>query len=243
MADVVCSKCDVGWVIYSHDKHCGYCGCKIFDFKVRWEEEPLLYADDGSDIHDLTILVENIGAYPVTFQPLQTTSDDTILFPQPNDSPFEVEAGKFRAVPIQVKLANLDRAHEVITVRVQDAPSDFENEQSLYLKALPHPEFKLTPHPIEVRYRKGTEKTTKALHLEVQQSEFYIRNIKVKHGYVLRVGYSKDLHQKNKASQKVLLEIDCNQLSDELNVVKLSFELLGFSQPIEKQVQIRREIE
>ena len=106
MAGVVCSKCDVGWVICSHDKHCGYCGCKVFDFEVKWEEDPLLYVSDGSDIHDLTILVENIGAYPITFQPLQTTRDNTILFPQANDSPFEVEAGKFRAVPIQVKLAN-----------------------------------------------------------------------------------------------------------------------------------------
>ncbi len=242
MAGVVCSKCDVGWVIYSHDKHCGYCGCKIFDFKIRWEEEPLLYADDGSDIHDLTILVENIGAYPVTFQPLQTTRDNTILFPQSNDSPFEVEAGKFRAVPIQVKLANLERAHEVITVRVQDAPSDFENEKSLCLKTLPDPEFKLTPDPIEVRYRRGTEKTTVDLHLGVLQGEFYISDIKVKQGYVLRVGYSKDLHTKNSASKKLLLELDCNQLSDELSVVKLNFEIYGLPQPIEKQIEIRSEI-
>ncbi len=242
MAGVVCSKCDVGWVIYSRDKHCGYCGCKIFDFKVRWEEEPLLYADDGSDIHDLTILVENIGAYPVTFQPLQTTRDNTILFPQSNDSPFEVEAGKFRAVPIQVKLANLERAHEVITVRVQDAPSDFENEKSLCLKTLPDPEFKLTPDPIEVHYRRGTEKTTVDLHLEVLQGEFYISDIKVKQGYVLRVGYSKDLHTKNSASKKLLLELDCNQLSDELSVVKLNFEIYGLPQPIEKQIEIRSEI-
>lgn len=242
MADVVCSKCDVGWVIYSHDKHCGYCGCKIFDFEVKWEEEPLLYVGDGSDIHDLTILVENIGAYPGTFQPLQTTRDNTILFPQSNDSPFEVEAGKFRAVPIQVKLANLERAHEVITVRTQNAPSDFVNEKSLRLEALPCPEFELTPHPIEVCYRQGTEKTTKDLHLEVIQSKFYITNIKVTDGSILRVGYSENLHEKNNALEKVHLEINCNQLSDEINIVKLSFELLGFSQLIEKQIRIQREI-
>ncbi len=242
MAGVVCSKCDVGWVIYSSDKHCGYCGCKIFDFKVMWEEEPMLYVDNGSDIHDLTILVENIGAYPVIFQPLQTTQDNTILFPQSNDSPFEVEAGKFRSVPIQVKLANLEQAHEVITVRAQDAPSDFENEKSLCLKVLPYPEFKLTPDPIEVRYRRGTKKTTEDLHLEVLQGAFYISDIKVKQGSVLRVGYSKQLHQKNDELKKVLLEIDCNQLSDELNVVKLSFEIHGLPQPIEKRIEIRKEI-
>ena len=37
MANNVCSKCDVGWVIHSHDKHCGYCGCKVFDFSMTWE--------------------------------------------------------------------------------------------------------------------------------------------------------------------------------------------------------------
>lgn len=242
MADVFCSKCDVGWVIYSHDKHCGYCGCKIFDFEVRWEEEPLLYVGDGADIYDRTIFVENTGAYPITFHPIQTIRDDTILFPQPNDSPFEVKAGKFRAVPIQVKLANLERAHEVITVRVQDAPSDFENEKSLCLKTLPDPEFKLTPDPIEVRYRRGTEKTTVDLHLEVLQGEFYISDIKVKQGSVLRVGYSKDLHKKNSVSKKLLLELDCNQLSDELSMVKLNFEIRDLPQPIEKRIEIRREV-
>ena len=61
MVATICSKCDVGWVIHSHDKHCGYCGCKVFDFSVNWEQEPLLYADDGANFHDLTILVENTG--------------------------------------------------------------------------------------------------------------------------------------------------------------------------------------
>ena len=242
MADVVCSKCDVGWVIYSRDKHCGYCGCKIFDFEVRWEEEPLLYADDGSDIHDLTFLVENIGAYPVTFQPLQTTQDNTILFPQANDSPFEVEAGRFRAVPIQVRLANLEQAHEVITVRAKDVPPNLENEKSIRFEALPRPEFRLIPDPINVRHRRGTETVTEELHLEVLQSQFYINDIKVTSGSVLRVGYSKQLHQKNGVSKNVLLKIDCNQLTNESNEVKLNFEIRGLSQPIEKRIEIRRKI-
>ena len=242
MADAVCSKCDVGWVIHSHDKYCGHCGCKVFDFSVKWEKEPLIYAGDGADIYGLTILVENKGAYPITFQPIGTTRDNTILFPQANDSPFEVEAGKFHAVPVQVKPANLARYYEVITVRAQDAPLNFESEKSLRLEALSHPEFKLTPNSIEVRYRRGTEKATKDLHLEVLQGEFYISDVKVTQGSVFRVGYSKDLHKKNNAFKKVLVEIGCNQLSDESNVVKLSFELLGFSQPIEKQIHIRKEI-
>ena len=94
MADTVCSKCDVGWVIRSHDKHCGYCGCKVFDFSVTWEQEPWIYAGDDANIHALTILVENTGAYPITFQPIQTTRDNTIRFPQENGSPFKVNAGQ-----------------------------------------------------------------------------------------------------------------------------------------------------
>ena len=241
MAGAVCSKCDVGWIIHSHDKHCGYCGCEVFGFSVKWDKEPLIYKDDGANIHDLTILVENTGAYPITFHPIQTTRDDTILFPQPNDSPFEVEAGQFHAVPIQVKPAKLAQNPKTITVRTQDALSKLESEKSLRLEALPHPEFKLTPNPVEVRYRRGTEKATKDLHLEVLQGKFYITNIKVTQGSV-RVGYSNQLHQKNRASEKVLLEIDCNQLTDELNVVKLNFEIRGLSQSIEKRIEIRREV-
>ena len=158
MAGVVCSKCNIGWVIHSHDKYCGFCGCKVFDFSVKWEKDPLIYAGDGADIQDLTILIENNGAYPITFQPIGTTRDNTILFPQANDSPFEVEVGKFRAVPIQVKLTDLARYHEVITARAQDAPSDFESEKSLRLQALLTPEFRLTPNPVIVRHRRGTEK-------------------------------------------------------------------------------------
>ena len=242
MAGAVCSKCDVGWVIHSHDKHCGYCGCKVFDFSVKWKEEPWIYADGGANIHDPTIFVENTGAYPITFQPIRTSRDNTIQFPDANDKPFEVKAGKFHTVRTQVNLANLARFAETITVRAKDAPPDLESEKSLRLETLPHPEFKLTPNPVEVRYRRGTETSTEALHLEVLQSRFYISNIKVTGGSILRVRYSTQLHQKNKALKKILLEINCNQLSDELNVVKLSFELLGFSQPIEKQIHIRREI-
>ena len=243
MADAVCSKCDVGWVIHSHDKHCGYCGCKVFDFSVKWKKEPLIYSGDGENIHALTILVENNGAYPITFQPIRTTRDNTILFLQANDSPFEVEAGKFRAVPIQVKPAKLAQNPKTIIVRAQDAPSNFESEKPLRLEASLRPEFKLTPNPIEVRYRRGTEKVTKDLHLEVLQGKFYITNIKVTGGSILRVGYSKDLHERNNAFKKILLEIDCNQLSDELSVIKLNFEIRGLSQPIEKRIEIRREIE
>ena len=244
MVDAVCSKCDVGWVIHSHDKHCGYCGCKVFDFSVTWEQEPRIYAGDDANIHNLTILAENTGAYPITFQPIRTTRDNTILFPQENGSPFAVNAGQRHSIPIQVNVANLARYTETITVRAQDAPPNHSSEQSLHLEALPRPDFKLTPNPVNVRHRRGCEKVREELHLEVQQSQFYISDIRATGGSVLRVGYSTEqLHQENGAFNTVKLEIDCNQLTDEPNVVKLNFELRGLSQPIEKRIEIRREIE
>ena len=242
MADAICSKCDVRWAIHLHDKHCGYCGCKVFDFSVKWKEEPLIYAGDGENIHTLTILVENNGAYPITFQPIRTTRDNTILFSQANDSPFKVEAGKFRAVPIQVKLTNLERYHEVITVQAQDAPSDFESEKSLRLQALLTPEFRLTPNPVVVRHRKGTEQATIDLRFEVLQSRFTIKFIRVSPQWVKKIQCKRGPHEKGSAAKDVSLDIDCNQLNDELNVMKLRFELNGFSEPIEEQVHIRREI-
>ncbi len=242
MVDAVCSKCDVGWVIHSHDKHCGYCGCKVFDFSVKWEQEPWIYAGDDANIHVLTIFVENTGAYPITFQPIRTRRDNTILFPQGNGSPFTVNAGQRHPIPIQVNPANLAQYAETITVRAQEAPQNLVSEKSLHLEALPPPDFNLTPNPVTVRYQRGIERVEKELHLEVQQSQFYISDITATGGSVLRVAYSQQLHQENSAFKKVLLEIDCNQLTTEANGVGLSFELRGLSQPIEKRIEIQREI-
>ncbi len=242
MVNAVCSKCDVGWVIHSHDKYCGFCGCKVFDFSIKWKEEPLIYAGDSANIRDLTILVENKGAYPITFQPIQTTRDNTILFPQTNDSPFKVEAGEFRAVSIQVKLTNLERYHEVITVRAQNTPSDFESEKSLRLQALLTPEFRLTPNPVIVRHRRDTEQATIDLRFEVLQSRFNIKFIRVSPQWVKKIQCKKGPYEKSSAAKNISLDIDCTQLNDELNVVKLRFELNDFSEPIEKQVHIQREI-
>ena len=242
MVDAVCSKCDVGWVIHSHDKHCGYCGCKVFDFSVTWEQEPRIYAGDDANIHDLTILVENTGAYPITFQPVRTTRDNTILFPQENGGPFTVNAGQRYPIPIQVNPTNLTRYAETITVRAQAAPSNLPSDQSLHLEALPLPEFHLTPNPVRVSHRRRTETEEVELLLEVQQSEFHISHITPTGKSVFAVHYSQQLHQTNSAFKKVILEIDCNQLTDERNIVKLDFELRSLSQPIEKRIEIQREI-
>ena len=110
---------------------------------MKWKEEPLLYAGSGADIHDLTILVENSGAYPTTFLPITTTRQKTIQFTQANNTSFEVNAGKTHSIPIQVNTSDLAVYHETITVRVEN----LEGEKSLKLQALPRPEFNLTPKP------------------------------------------------------------------------------------------------
>ncbi len=242
MVGKVCSKCNVGWVIHLHEKYCGFCGCKVFDFSVKWKEEPWIYADDGGNIRQLTILVENTGAYPISFHPIRTTRENTIQFTDANDEPFKVEAGKSHPVEIRVDPAKLAQNPETITVRAQNAPPKSESEKLLCLEALPRPDFKITPDLVVVRYRKGTETVPEELHLEVLQSQFYINDIKATGDPVVRVGYSQQLHQKNGAIRKVLLKVDCNRLTDEPNEVKLNFELQDCSQPIEKRIMLQREI-
>ena len=243
MADKVCSKCNVDWVIHSHDKHCGYCGCKVFDFSVKWKEEPLLYTGDDNNIHELTILVENSGAYPIQFQSIQTTRDDIIQFPQQNDGSFEVKAGKLRAIPIQVNPANLTRLAETITVRAQNAPPNLKSVKSLSLQALPCPEFKLTPSPVIARHRKNTENVTVDLRVEVLQSQFYISGLKHNQQWVKNIHCLKGPYKAGTAAKMIGIEIDYTQLSEELNTVKLRFQLRGIPQVIEHEIRIKKEIE
>ena len=243
MGTTVCSKCDVGWVIHSHDKHCGHCGCKVFDFAVKWEAEPLIYAGDGADIHDLTILIENTGAYPIAFQPIQTQRDNTVQFPQGNNL-FEVNAGDIYRVPIQVNPTSLASYAEVITVRAQNAPPNLESKKTLQLQTLLRPEFRLTPNPVVVRYRRGTEKVTVDLHLEVLQGHFHISSImKDSHQWIRDVQCPIGPHETDIAAKKVSLDIDFNQLNDELNTITLGFKLRGLSEPYTRQVRIQKEIE
>lgn len=247
MAQAVCSKCEVGWTIHSYDKYCGYCGCKVFDFSLKWEKDPWIYAEKGDSIRELTLLVENTGAYPITFQPVQTTREGAVAFPRGNTDPFEVEAGECYPVPIQVKPANLARTPEVITVKAQGVPANFESEKTLSLEVLPLPQFEVTPNPAEVRYRKSTQDKLKRLelHLEVIQSKFYITGIKANHPSVRNLLYSNRLHEENGATKKLLVEIDCERLIYEVEVgeIELSFQLRDLSQPIKKIIGLRKKKE
>ena len=78
MADMVCSKCNVGWEILEHNRYCGYCGCEAFGFSVKWKDDPLYYKGDRTDIHELTIIVENAGATQITFQPIKIESGNAL---------------------------------------------------------------------------------------------------------------------------------------------------------------------
>ncbi len=242
MADTVCSKCDVGWKIHSHERYCGYCGCQVFDFSVRWEEEPLLYTGDRMDTFELTILVENKGACPIKFEPIQTKREKAILLPQRAKKSFEVKAGQSHPIAFHVNPANLALHSETLTVRTQEALPNLEGEKSLTLHALPRPDFKLTPSPAVLRYRKGTEKETVELRVEVLQSQFSIDTIKFSSGWIRRVGFSRERHEKDRARKSVHLELYCNKLTDGLNAETLRFELRGFSEPIERTVQVQTEV-
>ena len=120
MADMVCSKCNVGWQILEHDQFCGYCGCEVFSFSVKWKEDPLFYIDDGTDIHTLTLLVENAGATPITFQPIQIRSGNALILPD-TKKPFTVKSGKIYTAEIQVNPEKLKTEYlEKIVVCVEN---------------------------------------------------------------------------------------------------------------------------
>ena len=242
MSDKICAKCDVGWVIHPQDKHCGYCGCAVFDFTVGWEKEPLLYAGNTTNIHELTILVENTGAYPVMFDPIHTDAGSIIKFLRPNKDPFEVKAGEPEHIPIQLNTENLVEHTEFIKVRAVDAPSDAEREKSLKLQVYPTPDFELTPSPIVTRHRKDEEKVTIDLHLEVLKSQFEVKSINCSLHWVKPNVFPTGLYKKGNAAKKVSLDISCKDLEDDVNIATLEFELRGYSNNIQKQINIHREV-
>ena len=242
MTGKVCSKCDVGWMIRSHERYCGYCGCQVYDFSVKWKKEPLLYTGDGLDTHELTILVENNGACPITFQPIQTKRKKAIQFPEKYKNPFQVKAGQLHPITVQVKPANLALYPETIIVSAQEALPNLKGERSLRLRALQRPDFKLVGST-DVRHRKGTEKVTLDLRVEVLKSRFYIDNVKLSSGYIHRIGYSKECHEKDRGMKSIHLELNCSKLNNGVNSETLRFKLRGVSKPIEQTIRVRAEVE
>ena len=241
MAGTVCSNCNVGWEIFAHERHCGYCGCATFDFSVRWQEEPLFYSPIKHDTatREVTLLVENTGSCPMTFQPIQTKHQ---LVDAAYAQPFKVNAGQSAAIAIRVDAGKLTLQPEDICVRVQEAFSNLE-EKSIPLRALPEPAFKLLPNLSVARYRKGTETMDIELRVEVTRSQFDISRVQFSPGKIKSVRFMKGRYKEGDAAKRVRLVVDCRKLRDGVNEETLKFYLRGLAEPIAQTVRIHAEVE
>ena len=235
MADMVCSKCNVGWQILEHDQFCGYCGCEVFSFSVKWKEDPLFYIDDGTDIHTLTLLVENAGATPITFQPIQIRSGNALILSD-TDKPFTVKPRKIYTAEVQVDQEKLKTEYpEKVIVCAQNVSPNQGGIKSLEFQALPLPKFTLKPNRVSLEYPKSRETETVDFSIEFQQNQFHIESIDSSQEWINSVDLSK-------APESVSLKINCNKLEKGHNSKTLRFKLRGPSQPIEKQIQIQTKI-
>lgn len=235
MTDRVCSKCNVGWQILAHDHYCGYCGCKIYDYSVKWKEESQFYIHDETDVRQLPILVENSGASPLMFQPIQITRGNAIESPDSNGS-FEVKPGESYAIEVLVNPTKLTMQPEVVTLQLQDVPPNLENEKSLTLQALPLPKFTITPDLVSLSYPKSKKKDTINFKVEFQEEQFAIESIESSNEWITEPNLSE-------APRNIGLEIDCTKLESGCNLGALSFKLRGPTKPIEKQIQVQANIE
>ena len=231
---MVCLKCNTSWTILHHEKYCGYCGCKIFEFSMQWKENPLFYLNDETDIRERPILVENIGASTIKFQPIQIQSGNALELPAPNE-PFEVKPGQSYKIDTRVDPNKLTNQPEKITLHIQDTSPNLEREKSLTLQALPLPDFKLTPSRAVLRYPKSKKIETIDFRVEFYQNQFDIESIESSQAWIKAIDHSE-------APRNVRLEIDCNKLEEGHNSETLRFRLRGPSRPIEKQIEVQTEI-
>ena len=235
MVDKVCSKCNVGWQILAHDQYCGSCGCKIYDYAMKWKEESQFYIDDETDIRKLPILIENSGASLLTFQPLKISQGNAIELPTLKDS-FEVKPGRSDTIEVSVNPKKLTTQPEVVTLQIQDAPPKLESEKSLALQVLPLPEFTITPSSVSLSYPKSKKKDTINFKVEFQEKQFAIESIESSNEWITEYDLSE-------APGNIGLEIDCTKLKAGHNSGTLSFKLRGPAKPIEKQIQVQANIE
>ena len=229
---MVCSKCNVGWQILENDRYCGYCGCEAFGFSVKWKDEPLYYKGDRTDIHVLTILVENDGATAITFQPIQIQNGNA-LTPVEKDKTFTVKPGKTYTTEVQVNPDKLKTGYpEKIVICAENVSPNQDGIKSLELQTLPIPEFTLKPESITLEYPKSKETVPVVFNIDSQQNTLLIENIESSKGLINNVDLSK-------APDTVRLEINCSQLEEGSNSDTLRFKLRGPSNPIKKQIQIQ----
>ena len=234
MANTVCSKCNVGWQILAYDQYCGYCGCKIYDYAVKWKEESQFFRNDKTDTRKLEILVENSGASPLKFQPIKILGE--AIQPPDSKDTFEVKPGESYAVEVLVDPTKLTTQPEEVTLQLQDALPNLENKKSLTLQALPLPEFKIAPNSVSLSYPKSKKEDTIDFTIEFQGEQFAIESIESSNEWITRCDLSK-------APSNIRLDIDCTKLKAGGNSGTLSFKLRGPSKPFEKQIQVHTKIE
>ncbi len=232
MADMVCSKCNVGWQILEQDRYCGYCGCEAFGFSVKWKDKPLYYKGDRTDIHELTILVENAGATPITFQPIQIQNRNALKLTEEVKS-FIVKPGKPYPIEVQVDPNKLNIGYlEKIVISAKNVSPNQGGIKSLELLTLPVPEFTLKPNNFTLEYPKSKETKSFEFNIAYLQNTLHIERIESSQGLIKDVDLSK-------APDTVRLEINCSQLEEGSNSDTLWFKLRGPSNPIKKQIQIQ----
>ena len=232
MVDKVCSKCNVGWQILEHDQFCGYCGCEVFSFSVKWEDKPLFYIGDETNTLTLTILVDNTGATPITFQPIQIHSGDALTLSGTN-TPFTVQPGKIYTVEVDVDPKKLRTEYpEKVNICAETGQDSIK---SLEFRALPFPDFTLKPNQVSLEYPKSRETETVDFKVEFQQNPFHIEGIESSEAWINEI-------DRSKAPETVRLKINCKRLKEGNNLQTLRFKMRGPSQPIEKNIQIQTKI-
>lgn len=231
MADMVCSKCSVGWQILERDQFCGYCGCEAFGFSVEWNGNPLFYEGE-TDIRELEIHVENTGATEITFEPIQIDSRNALTLSD-KDEFFTLNPG--RTYTTKVHVDPQTESLEKVSVRGKNAVSNQDDIKSLELQILPLPEFTLKPDRVSLEYPKSRETETVDFNIEFQQDSFHIEGIDSPPKWINNVDLSK-------APKTVRLEINCSQLEEGHNSKTLRIKLRGSSQPIEKKIQIQTKL-
>ena len=246
MANTICPKCNVDWEILAHDQYCGYCRHKVFDFSVEWDskKEPLFYESQNGGERSLTLLVKNTGVAPITFEPLQVPPGEAIQVLGENKK-FKVAANEARALALSINSGKLTgEPLQTLTVRPQKASAELK-EARLTFRTLRHPDFKLTPSFLPIRYQKNTKTKTVDLRLEVSRSEFYIDKIESAQAWIKDITFV-DFTPQERLGEKqtpksIRLEIDCNALKEGLNKATLVIQLRGIPEPIQQEIRFNAE--
>lgn len=238
-----CLTCQSGWMILEDNLFCGYCGCKTFDYEIRFRNSnPFLYSDEKNQ--DLEIEIQNTGSLSIDFNPISIRSNKKdVRFSESQQNftvnPAVAHTQKIRANPKEFPL-NLGE------IFVSPSSQGKIGTQSLPIKFLPAPSFILKDETGEtapiLSYNQLDTTKELDLYLDVQQSKFYIEKIEIQSEaqWLRRIGFSSTLpHGLDLGLKRIRLEVAPNQLSDGLlNSANLYFTLRGYSKEIEKTVEI-----